>query len=105
MTDRLSEIEGRLRAATPGPWWTPSYIAPAEVFAGTGLADDTCVAEGMYKHDAEFIANAPTDIAALLGAVKEVRELANYLDTLAPGDQHYAKLIRAAIGKHVEGKK
>jgi hypothetical protein len=54
--------------------------------------------------DAEFIAAAPTDMRALLNAVKEVRELANYLDTLAPGDQHYAKLIRAAIGKHLEGK-
>lgn len=46
---------------------------------------------------AAFYANAPTDIAHLLGIVDQVESLAKYLDGLAPGDQHYAKLIRAAI--------
>ncbi|KRE79963.1 hypothetical protein [Arthrobacter sp. Soil763] len=73
----LDTIQARLDAATPGPWWTPSMVTPAEVYSGTGSGDDLCVAEEMKKPDADLIANAPTDLAKLLNAVKAVRELAD----------------------------
>jgi len=37
------------------------------------------------------------DRARLLAALDAVEDLAKYLDTLAPGDKHYAALIRAAV--------
>jgi len=152
MTDYLSEIEGRFRAATPGPWgWFGNtdtrdiYLATpdrgrqfimrfrrwgmqgAQPWFNTDMSMEPASENVRYavapdaesrddkrvyradisaiKHpDAELIAAAPTDITALLGAVRAVLALASYLDTLAPGDQHYAKLFRAAINKHVEGK-
>jgi hypothetical protein len=104
MTDRLTQIEDRLKEGTA---YRPAPHRPVVNTAGDrhGVVDSSgCVVDMCSPAAAEFYAAAPTDMAALLGAVKEVRELANYLDTLAPGDQHYAGLIRSAIGKHLEGK-
>lgn len=47
--------------------------------------------------DAAFIAAAPSIVAQLLGVVERVEGLAEYLDGLAPDDQHYARCIRAAL--------
>jgi hypothetical protein len=99
----LDEIRGRLEAATPGPWWTPNHIHPAEVFSGTGLGDDVCVAEEMTKRDAEFIAHAREDVPKLLDALAAVESTAKYLDTLADGDKHYAKLFRDAVERGLGG--
>jgi hypothetical protein len=84
MTDRLTGIEARLDAATPGPWVTEpveqgmfadiesrvsgmrGYILLSHVDGEAGQAKTP---------DAVFIAAAPTDMAALLGAVKAVLEL------------------------------
>jgi hypothetical protein len=81
MTDRLTGIEARLHAATPGPWVSEpveqgmfadiesrvsgmrGYILLSHVDGEAGQAKTA---------DAEFIANAPTDITALLDAVRAV---------------------------------
>ena len=79
--ERLDAITARLEAATPGPW---------EV--STGMADRAMIifpdnySFKMNGHpDAEFIANAPTDVAYLLdlarkqaAAQEAVRDLAAY---------------------------
>jgi hypothetical protein len=69
MTDRLTGIEARLDAITPGPWFANRYY----VGAGEDPTDpDAEIAKASFKPDAEFIAAAPTDMTALLGAVKAV---------------------------------
>ncbi len=61
---RLAEIEGRLAAAAPGPWEGADY----EV-----LATDIDIADCQTLADADLIAHAPADLAALLAFAKEVR--------------------------------
>ena len=79
---KLSDIKKRLEAATPGPWYA--------VADNTGVSTDPdgtafpsqpelifCLDDGEYienrnKADAEFIANAPADIRALLDYVREL---------------------------------
>lgn len=90
MTADLSGIRSLLAGITPGEWWSPSYIDPAEVFAGPGLGDDLCVAEGMTKGDAAFIAAAPSTVARLLGIVERVEALAAELSRDAENADHYA---------------
>lgn len=80
----------------------PTDRSPNDGSIGVAAIEDnhTGVQE---KADAEFIANAPADVAYLLAelrkrndALAKVEDLAKYLDTLAHGDQHYARHIRAA---------
>lgn len=71
----LEEIRDRAEAATEGPWWTPSRMEPAEVFSGTGVGSDVCVATESTKADAEFIAHARTDVPRLLAALDAVTEV------------------------------
>lgn len=44
------------------------------------------------------------DVARLVADVEAVLGLADYLDRLAPGDKHYARLIRAAIENALDPK-
>lgn len=82
MTDLdLAPIEARLAAATPGPWeWDASILGDLQTLrAGLAMVLD---ADGDYcgsawvdisEPDAELIANAPTDLAALIEEVKRLR--------------------------------
>lgn len=91
-TLNLAEIEARLKAATPGPWesdgdvvgwWggqRPAVRIGHSVPTRPGLSAPLCMVEADNKSrpvspiaDAALIANAPTDIAALLGALRETR--------------------------------
>jgi hypothetical protein len=108
MTDRLDEIEARAKGLTD---LCTEYLRLSirHVQRNCDIdcdvhGDDYDACKQPDRYDGARMATALADIPALLNAVKEVRELANYLDTLAPGDQHYAKLIRDAINKHLEGK-
>lgn len=78
--DETAAVEARLNAATPGPWrlsrgydtrsiWADRDSAGWDAFhiATTDWPDDS----DQPERDAEFIANAPADIAALLAHVKE----------------------------------
>lgn len=65
----LDVIEARLKAATPGPWVAPCGALGTDVrtLGGASVADDVKRAD-----DADFIAHAPTDIAALLAEVRRL---------------------------------
>lgn len=81
MTDRLAEIEARLSAATPGPWeWVPSAVyAASHVLGGAGEQGfpvlRTAASGWAIPADAELIAHAPADLAALVAVVREVAAL------------------------------
>lgn len=74
----LEPIQGRLDAATPGPWHLdrdePGDVASVVAYASNdGVTIGTYVADTVEEDgDAEFIAHAPTDTARLLAAVKAV---------------------------------
>lgn len=78
--DEIAAVEARLNAATDGPWrlsrgydtrsiWADRDSAGWDAFhiATTDWPDDS----DQPERDAEFIANAPADIAALLAHVRE----------------------------------
>lgn len=75
----IQEIKARLEAATPGPWWWEDDILcanePYVVVVKPWFDDDKYEnTVHVFKHDAEFIANAPTDIRYLLDEVKRLTE-------------------------------
>lgn len=78
---RLKEIKARRSKITPAPWHAPGlgevhsdhdngiYV---RVYAGDDPrkhTDECMVADGCAAHDAEFIANAPSDIDYLWSIV------------------------------------
>ena len=74
----LQPIKDRLAVATPGPWWASkeksfgTYLAVAVVGCNEVLAEY----DG-YRHsdddDADLIAHAPADLAALVAEVERLR--------------------------------
>ena len=116
-TDQLAAIEARAHAATEGPWEThdgdvvQSYDIAVKTGEHSYEREGIIPGEYVRDNDAEFIAHARTDVPALLALVRDqqaklyrANELVRYLDRLAPGDKHYAGLIRAAITATEEGK-
>jgi hypothetical protein len=113
MTDRLDEIEGRLNAATDGPW------TARQDFIDGGVPDCSKTLNGGERGDyigtialrydgaadAEFIAAAPTDMAALLGALRATLAECDATDTetdeALQGD--LVNRIRTAINEALEG--
>lgn len=100
-SDQLAAIEARLRAATPGPWtWTKTTGRQASRefllgqfegsdgpdLHGTGVGapgktvEESCLSTAITGNgptseaNAIFIANAPTDIAALIAEIARLRE-------------------------------
>lgn len=89
MSDRLSEIEARLAAATPGPWLDgmgthgnpadgPQFCevrteATDERTKGITIAE--LPLDKGAAQDAELIAHAPADLAALVKFAREVEAL------------------------------
>lgn len=77
MTEQeIAEIQDRLAAATPGPWcvtgdYVASYGREYEIasFGETSVWTARC----QRAQEADLIANAPADIAALLTEVKRLR--------------------------------
>lgn len=74
-TDRLTEIEARLKAATPGPW----HLAPMEGSHGLEMWIETEHGGGLpvakvcgSPIDRELIVHAPADLALLAKLVREV---------------------------------
>lgn len=74
----LQPIEYRLAAATPGPWGVSFNPIPpggkpvAQVNTIVILSDEPLY--GSPIEDAELIANAPTDLAALVAEVERLRK-------------------------------
>ena len=111
----LQEIKARAEAATEGPWLAMTeetgdgeniyYTVEAKsATPGDYLLDisDT----GVHgRADAEFIAHAREDVPRLIAALESVEALAEFWQTMAPGDQHYAQRLRTAIDKALEDDK
>jgi hypothetical protein len=81
MSDLLSEIEERLSNATPGPWdWVPSAVeGGSHVLGVVGESGFPVLRTSPYapprQRDADLIAHAPADLAALVAVVREVAAL------------------------------
>jgi hypothetical protein len=81
MSDLLSEIEERLANATPGPWdWVPSAVeGGSHVLGVVGESGFPVLRTSPYapprQRDADLIAHAPADLAALVAVVREVAAL------------------------------
>jgi len=73
----IAEIEARLKNITPGPWVHGPERLPTLTAMGVlphrhiGLLESVGI-DG-WRGNAEFICNAPTDIAALLEEVRRLR--------------------------------
>ena len=79
----LEEIEERLNAATPGPWY-PGFAWPNAIYKNKALTKqlgtvgkNSHINDENGKNDAVFIASSPTDIKQLLAVVKEMRGALN----------------------------
>lgn len=74
MPDRLTldAIQSRLDAATPGPWRiSPRGHAMGRLWVDDGHQYDVVMTQDQPRQnaDADLVAHAPTDIAALLGGI------------------------------------
>lgn len=95
---RLDEIQARLSAATPGPWkaqnleqehghggifWV-SVDRPDEIKTVAEVDANDDGVEAIWRFaDAEFIANAPADIAFLLAELRKAREALGRVEEVA----------------------
>ena len=79
MTEQeLKAIEKRWAKATPGPWkWVDRCVRPDDKYKTMALCSFDLRANNAipWENDAEFIANAPTDIHALLAEVKRLNRM------------------------------
>lgn len=77
--ERIHQIKARLAAATPGPW---EWYCPRlyyKIMSGDNYVMEAT--EGVRSgNDAEFIANAPTDIEFLLAEVDRLQKALNTAD-------------------------
>lgn len=75
---QLLEIKSRLAAATPGPWTasqgSDEYNDPTEFYYVTSPTDTVFLDGGLCEQaDADLIAHAPDDIAALVAEVERLQ--------------------------------
>lgn len=121
---RIDEIKARLAAATPGPWEPCERGAENPVIKGQGSfiengeqtnlfmamwpchdIADTVAAEDLTYNNIELAANAPADIAFLIGEIERLEEdiagLCGYdsaAEMRADNEEHN-RLQRALEGK------
>ena len=86
---RVGEIEARLAAATPGPWEVRTDDLTDDVDVVHDQEHVSFVAScghkaqpGIYA-DAEFIANAPADVAYLLAELRKAHEALGRVEGVA----------------------
>lgn len=101
----LSEIRSRAEAAAAGPWRIERRDLSLWVLSEDQMLEANLGYVGNRpERNAEFIAHSRTDIVLLVNALDAVERTAKYLDTLADGDKHYAKLFRDAVATALAGK-
>lgn len=87
MTDRidLDAIEARYKAATPGPWIARRGKAVTFVLAldGSPLLKSCITNDLGAQHDAIFATHARTDVPAMAQALREAREVIEYMARLS----------------------
>ena len=92
----LEPIKARLEAAAPGKWEyienTGMYgnVLVSELDDGSGMWIDTGLE--LETGDAELIAHAPEDIAALIREVEELREAARAGDSGRASTCHHGTI-------------
>lgn len=88
MTIDLDAIEARANAATPGPWTVSrSSDHPGERHIDAGLGAGVYVAMDVGADDAAFIANARTDIPALVARVRELEAAERELNAVCANER------------------
>ena len=89
----LDAIEARIAAATPGPWSSASGNTATEPirlrFNSGGRLE--VVYEPTWEADAELIAHAPTDLAALVAENERLRTVARAARKLMAGAGHVSE--------------
>ena len=110
MIELLDQIEARANAASEGPW---KACMDSDGGIDVGFDPDgifTIYAGFGWDDDAEFIANARTDIERLLAAVRAVEEAisdieidARFVSDWEDGRVALAAEIRVAIDEALEG--
>jgi hypothetical protein len=95
--DQLSAIRARLDAATPGPWEAGTASCCPDLGWVEGPKGAVCpqftatkVTHSLDANDAELIANAPTDLRALLAEVEGLRV---ERDDLLAWSQRFSDLV------------
>jgi hypothetical protein len=95
--DQLSAIRARLDAATPGPWDAGTATCCPDMGWVDGPKGAVCpqftatkVTHSLDANDADLIANAPTDLRALLGEVERLRV---ERDDLIAWSQRFSDLV------------
>ncbi|MDO5866006.1 MULTISPECIES: hypothetical protein [Paenarthrobacter] len=94
----LEPIQERLNKATPGPWdWDHSNFR--RVLEGKDGEQVLTCAALLYpeRRNQEFIANAPTDTARLLAAVKAVTEVHEPVDAVMNPGRH-ERVVKVCTG-------
>ena len=77
MKPDLDAIRARCEAATPGPWSCKQYHSPHDgslIQYQAYKGETETIADITLTSDAEFVANARTDIPALLAYIDELEE-------------------------------
>jgi hypothetical protein len=107
--DQLSAIRARLDAATPGPWEavTPKrYAAVRSEKAGCYVytqgkipADTHADTVTRQQRDAHLIANAPTDLRALLDEVERLTTLLAGTEAVLENEREYQTRLKAEVGQ------
>ena len=105
MTLDLDPIRARLAAATPGPWHAYGNTLAAEVGRCTcsphyGAHERSCGLEDIgqvVERDADLIANAPADMAALIAEVERLRTENEELIERGWADEVFAHSLRGAV--------
>jgi hypothetical protein len=83
----LPAIRARLAAATPGPWRSRPHQQPEYRYvAFSTKRDEWYTTSPLEPADADFIAHAPADIAALLAVAEAAETLLDAWDRLANAD-------------------
>jgi len=111
-TDQLAAIEARANAATEGPWEThdgdvvQSYDIAVKTGEHSYEREGIIPGEYVRDNDAEFIANARTDVPVLLALVREQQAKLDRVEALADKYPYtiLGRDIRAAITATEEGK-
>lgn len=97
---RVGEIEARLTGITPGPWKTVRHDLSLYVEAESGELNPINLGYvgNRPENDAEFIANAPADVAFLLVELRKAREALQRVEGVAGRLE-----ARAALNARVSG--
>lgn len=89
----LDAIEQRLDRATPGPWEAgETHHYHEGTYHERYTEVEPNIAAGLTPADADLIAHAPTDLAALVAEVRALRAVADAARDLIDCDPDTAKL-------------